>query len=133
MYVVLSWAILILALGSSVPLVGQERGYLRARRKGVELQADVVENAPHAAGQRNNYWLAPVVRYHLDGHKYLAEVSNASGRPGDTGGSMTVLVHPDEPGVPYDRYGGIGMIARNSLGLCLLAAGNFVIMLLTRR
>jgi hypothetical protein len=132
LYTVLSCAVFLLALGGAGRSVVREWGFLRARRKGIEVQADIVENATHGTGQRNTYWLAPVVGYHLDGRRHIAEVSNASGQPGTVGSAMTVVVDPDKPGVVYDRYGGFGAVGRNWLALFALSVVNVVIMLSVR-
>jgi hypothetical protein len=90
----------------------RELAFRRARRQGVELQADIVDREPTSSGRHGSSILAPVVRYRLEGHRHTATVVNASGAPVGLGGSMTIVVHPDHPYAPYDRYAGMGMTAR---------------------
>lgn len=99
----------------------REAGFLRARRGGVELQAEVVDIDASPAPNRGSYFLTPVVRYHLDGHRYEAELVNPSGTPGARGSAMTIVVSPDHPYAPYDRYGGMGGAARGWLMLFALS------------
>ncbi|WP_433894367.1 hypothetical protein [Streptomyces sp. CA-111067] len=116
-------ACLALVVGTvgAVRSAARELAFRRARRQGVELQADVVDNEPTSSGNRGSYNLAPVVRYHLDGRRYTSTVVNASGAPGGVGGSMTIVVHPDHPYAPYDRYAGMGAMARGWLALFALS------------
>jgi hypothetical protein len=123
-FLVLSALLLAISLAGVVRAGRREFGYCRARRTGVELQAEVVDNqANPSPRQRGAYDLVPVVRYHLGGRSYEACVVNASGLPGDRGSFMTVLVHPGTPYEPYDRYQGMGAAARASLMLFVLAVG----------
>jgi hypothetical protein len=118
---VFSAVFLVVATTGAVRAGLREAGFLRARRSGVELQADVLDNDTSPSGKRGAYFLTPVVRYRLDGRAYTGTVVNASGTPGDRGSAMTIVVSPDRPYEPYDRYGGMGAVARGWLLLFALS------------
>ena len=131
---------LVFALGLlAVGLVGlvragrREVGYLRARRGGVELQAVVTYTQARSTGRRGAYFLIPTVRYRLDEHSYEATVVNASSVPRNRGDSMTVVVSPDSPYEPYDRYQGMGAEARNLILLFGLSVVVLIIALVRLR
>lgn len=130
-----AWVFSIVMLaGSTVGAVRaglREADFLRARRSGVELQAEIVDNDATPTGNRNQYFLAPVVRYHLDGHAFVGSVLNASGVPGERGGFMTIVVRREEPSVPYDRYGGLGVQARGWLAVFGVAVVLFAVVAAT--
>lgn len=115
----------VLVFCSLVGLTGAARreiGYWRARRGGVELQAEVVDNRATPAGRtRAGYYLIPVVRYRLGDRSYEAAIVNASTVPRDRGDSMTVVVSPDDPYEPYDRYQGMGPAGRGWV-ICFVMA-----------
>lgn len=108
-----------------------EIGFIRARREGVELRAEVLDDDVSPTGNRKQFLLTPVVRYHLDGHAYVSSVLNASGAPGRRGSFMTVVVRPDRPHESYDRYGGLGAQARGRLALFALAVALFAVVAAT--
>jgi hypothetical protein len=123
-FLVLSAIVLAISLFGVAQAGRREIGYWRARRTGVELQAEVVDNeATPSSRQRGAYNLVPIVRYHLGERPYQASVVNASGVPGDRGSFMTILVRPDSPYEPYDRYQGMGAAARGSILLFVFAVG----------
>jgi Protein of unknown function (DUF3592) len=99
----------------------REVGYLRARRGGVELQATVTDSQATPSGRSGAYNLAPTVRYRLGERSYEATVVNAASVPRNRGDAMTVVVSPDSPYEPYDRYQGMGTQARNLILLFGLA------------
>ena len=109
----------------------READFLRARRHGVELQAEVLDNDASPTGNMNQYLLTPVVRYHLDGRAFVGSVLNASGVPGERGASMTIVVRREDPSVPYDRYGGLGVQARGRLAVFAVAVAVFVVVAAT--
>jgi hypothetical protein len=117
---VFALALLAFSLVGLVRAVRREVGFLRARRGGVELQATVTDGQASPSGKRGAYDLAPVVRYRLGERSYEATVVNASSVPRNRGDAMTVVVSPDSPYEPYDRYQGMGTEARNLILLFLL-------------
>lgn len=131
-YTVLASAGLVFGIGAAAKAVSDEAAFLRVRRRGVRLQADVVDNYTSPTGNRNSYFLTPVVQYRLDGRSYKAELCNPGGGRGSVGSSMTVMVHPDHPYAPFDRYGGMGTRSRNLLLLFALTVADFALMLATR-
>jgi hypothetical protein len=131
-FMVLSTAVLIAGIVAAVKAAMDEAAFIRVRRRGVQLQADVVDNDASSANNQNSYYLTPVVRYRLNGRAYQAALCNANGGAGRVGGGMTVLVDPVHPYAPYDRYGGIGTRSRNLLLLFALGVVAFVVMLATR-
>ena len=131
-FVVFSSVFLIVGIGAAVKAFTGEAAFIRVRRHGVELQADVVDNESSPGGNQNAYHLTPVVRYHVNGRAYKAALRNASGGRGFVGSSMTIVVHPDHPYAPYDRRGGMGTQSRNLLLLFALTVADFVLMLATR-
>ncbi|WP_328473308.1 DUF3592 domain-containing protein [Streptomyces sp. NBC_00448] len=131
-FTVLASAGLVVGIGAAVKAVKDEAAFLRVRRRGIEVQADVVDNDASPVGNRNTYFLTPVVRYRLNGRSYTAALCNPNGAPGGVGGGMTVLVHPDHPYAPYDRYGGMGTQSRNLLLLFALTVADFALMLALR-
>ncbi|MEW1862035.1 hypothetical protein OG896_01065 [Streptomyces sp. NBC_00669] len=131
-FTVLATAGLVVGIGAAVKAVKDEAAFLRVRRRGVEIQADVVDNDASPVGNRNTYFLTPVVRYRLNGRSYTAALCNPNGTPGGVGAGMTILVHPDHPYAPYDRYGGMGTQSRNLLLLFALTVADFAMMLALR-
>ncbi|WP_031513339.1 DUF3592 domain-containing protein [Streptomyces sp. NRRL F-5123] len=99
---------------------------IRARRSGLELQADVVGNDSGPTANAGRYTLTPVVRYHIEGRAIVSSLVNASGRPGPTGGAMTVVVDPARPYEPYDRYRLLGALDGGSIMLFLLGTALLV-------
>ncbi|WP_290118992.1 DUF3592 domain-containing protein [Actinomadura sp. DC4] len=100
----------------------REFAYLRARRTGAELQAQVVDTlASPSRRAAGTYDVTPIVRYHLGERTYEATIVNASSVPQERGDSMTVVVSEDSPYEPYDRYQGMGAKARGSFALFALA------------
>ncbi|MFI0723714.1 DUF3592 domain-containing protein [Streptomyces sp. NPDC021224] len=99
---------------------------LRARRSGLELQADVVGNDSGPTANAGRYSLTPVVRYHVEGRAIVSSLVNASGRPAPTGGAMTVVVDPARPYEPYDRYRLLGAVDGGSVLLLLLGGALLV-------
>ena len=120
-FLIFAAVILVVGTVGAVRAVLQELRFRRARRGGVELQAEVLDNDATPSANRGAYFLTPVVRYHLEGRSYTAAVANASGSAGTRGSGMTIVVSPDHPYEPYDRYGGMGAMARGSLLLFALA------------
>jgi hypothetical protein len=126
MIVVMVFLVFALAL-PAISLIGlvragrREVGYLRARRGGVELQAVVTDGQATPSGRSGAYYLAPTVRYRLGERSYEATVVNAAGVPRNRGDGMTVVVSPDSPYEPHDRYQGMGTVARNLILLFGLA------------
>jgi hypothetical protein len=120
-FLVFALALLAFSLIGLVRAGRREVGYLRARRGGMELQAVVMDSQATPSGRRGAYFLAPRVRYRLDERFYEATVVNASSVPRDRGDSMTVVISPDSPYEPYDRYQGMGTEARNLILLFGLA------------
>jgi hypothetical protein len=121
-YVVLSAVGTLIALVGLVRAMINEAGFLRARRSGMELQAEVTGNGSSPVGSGNAQVFTPVVRYAIEGRTYQAEVANSSGIAGS--GSMTIVVNPEHPRVPYDRYGGLGRAGRGSIAVFALTAVN---------
>jgi hypothetical protein len=110
----------------TVRAVLREADFLRARRTGVELQAEVIDNDAKPTTDSGQYYLTPVVRYSIQGRTYEAELVNASGLPGSRGSFMTIVVNPARPYEPYDRYQGMGATSRGwvlmfLIGTALLA------------
>ncbi|MFI0942609.1 DUF3592 domain-containing protein [Streptomyces sp. NPDC021020] len=99
---------------------------LRARRSGLELQADVVGNDSRPTANAGRYSLTPVVRYRIDGRTIVSSLVNASGRPGTSGGAMTVVVDPARPYEPYDRYRFLGAADGGAVLLLLLGTALLV-------
>ncbi|WP_225835058.1 hypothetical protein [Streptomyces sp. NK08204] len=92
------------------------------RPTALELSAEVIDNRATESGKPGAYLLTPVVRYHIDGKRYEAEIANASfGRPADLGSSMTVLVSLDSPYSPMDPYGGLGATLRGAIFTAVLS------------
>lgn len=120
-FLVFACVLLAVSTVGAVRAAVREAGFLRARRGGVELQAEVLDIDAKRAPNSGSYFLTPVVRYHLDGHRYEAELVNSSGASGSRGSAMTIVVSPDHPYEPYDRYGGMGGAARGWLMLFALA------------
>ena len=115
-FMVFSAVMLVIGVVAAVGSGRKELAFQRAKRQGVELQAEVMDNAPSPSGNKGAYYLTPVVRYRLEGHTYTAELANASATPGIARGSgVTIVVHPDHPYEPFDRFGGMGAMARGSL------------------
>lgn len=95
----------------------------QVRPTALELSAEVIGNRATRSGKPGAYFLTPVVRYHIDGKRYEAEIANASfGRPAETGSSMTVLVSPGHPYSPMDPYGGLGATLRGAIVTAVLSA-----------
>lgn len=130
-FMVLSSALLVVGICGLGKAIADEAAFLRVRRSGVEISADVVGNDASPSPNQNAYHLNPVVRYHVDGRAYEAAVCNPGSR-GHVGSGMTILVHPDHPYAPYDRYGGIGTRSRNLVLLFACTVALFVLMLATR-
>jgi hypothetical protein len=106
-------------------------GYRRARRTGVELQAEVVDNVANPrVGFDRGYALSPVVCYYLDGRSYEAVIVNASGFRTELGSFMTIVVNPDSPDKPYDRYQGMGDRESASVAALILIVGLLVVAIL---
>jgi hypothetical protein len=106
-------------------------GYWRARGTGVELQAEVIDNVANLApGWFSGYYLAPVVRYYLDKRSYDAVIVNPSGIRRDPGSFMTIVVTPNSPDEPYDRYQGMGIRDGAALGNLLVLVGVLVLAIL---
>jgi hypothetical protein len=125
-FVLCSAALCVLGAIGTVRAAFREAGFLRARRAGVELRAEVVDNDAQPAMSAGQYYLTPVVRYAIEGRTYEAGLVNASGLPGSRGSSMTIVVDPARPYEPYDRYQGMGATARGwvlmfLIGIALLA------------
>lgn len=110
-------------LKGSVKTCRRMVGYWRARRTGVEMQAEVVDNLwnPPVGWQKSADGLAQVVRYHLNERSYDAVIVNASGIRKDLGSFMTIVVSPNSPYEPYDRYQRVGAREQgNLLGLVVI-------------
>lgn len=123
-FMVISAVLLICSLAGVFQAGRREAAYWCARRTGVELQAEVVDNRASPSNRsKGTYYLTPVIRYHLAERSYEAAVVNASSIPRDRGDFMTVVVSPDSPYEPYDRYQGMGAAARGSLLFFVLAIG----------
>lgn len=79
--------------------------YRRVRSEGVRLQAEVVDYDKRPGDRADEFYLRPIVRYHLDDRTYQATVSNASGsNPLPLGSFTTIVVSPKTPYDPYDPY-----------------------------
>lgn len=118
---VLTAFVVVTAIVSAGKAALTERAFLKARYRGVQLQADIVDNDTSPSGRRGAYYLTPVVRYHLEGRAYTAAIGNASSAARSRGSSMTVVVDPEHPYLPFDRFGGMGSAARGSLLVVPLA------------
>lgn len=112
LFVLLSAALCLAGAVGTARAAVREAGFLRARRTGVQLQAEVVDNDTRPTVNAGQYYVTPVVRYHLEGRSYQAALVNASGLPGARGTAMTVVVDPARPYEPYDRYQGMGAASR---------------------
>jgi hypothetical protein len=126
-FFVVELAVTVLFVVLLVKVVRLDVHYWKARRFGVELQAEVVDNRAGASGQRGTYRLTPVVRYHLEGRSYEADILNPSGAPGEKGTSMTILVNAERPYEPYDRYRDVGSAV---LGVLAVLALNVALLIL---
>ncbi|WP_316741466.1 hypothetical protein [Streptomyces sp. MK7] len=92
------------------------------RPTALEVSAEVVGDRATRSGKPGAYFLTPVVRYHIDGKRYEAEIANATyRRPADVGSFTTVLVSPDFPYSPMDPYGGLGATLRGALVTAVLS------------
>ena len=122
LFVLLSAAVCLAGAIGTVKAASREAGFLRARRTGVQLQAEIVDNDTQPTLNAGQYYVTPVVRYHLDGRSYEAAVVNASGTPGTRGSAMTLVVDPARPYEPYDRYQGMGAASRGWVLAFLMGA-----------
>lgn len=91
LYVLLSAALCLAGAVGTARAAVREAGFLRARRSGVHVQAEVVDNDTAPTMNAGQYYVTPVVRYHIDGRRYEAALVNASGLPGTRGWVATFL------------------------------------------
>lgn len=98
--------------------------YRRVRREGVRMQAEVVDYDKIPARGANEFYLHPIVRYHLNDRWYQSTLQNAQGTGAPPLGSYrTVLVSPTTPYDAYDPDGGTESFVWFALALLLASSG----------
>jgi hypothetical protein len=122
-FVIASAVALVACVSAMVREVRRRVPLRRVRRGGVQSTAEIVDVSTRGSSKPGAYYMTPIVRYHLGGKVYEAEVVNAQMDRPQVGSSMTVVVSPEFPWTPMDPYGGLGATLRGAIVGAVLSVG----------